>query len=231
MEGGVNQFDDSHEFSYEDSTHEYRNAVGILRPSVTGTLKTAGVIDYRGVPAAVLENARRRGSNVHRWTAEYDRHGFIDETWMQDDEIPYFEAWLRFRRESRAVFEVIEQPMLRTICGMEVGGTPDRIGFLGRTRFIFDIKCCRNRHPGWALQLADYEMMETRRARVGHLGRMVVQLYPNASYNAFAFDDPTDAPAAIAALRLASTNDRFESDDARLTLNAWMSNKGLRIAA
>jgi hypothetical protein len=222
---------DSHDFSYEHDSHTYRNGAGIVRPSVTQTLKLGGVIDYSMVPPAILENARRRGSNVHAWTAEYDRYGEIDPTWIQDDEAPYFEAWLKFRRESRAMFDTIEQPMLRTIRGMEVGGTPDRIGYLGRNRFIFDIKCCRSKHPGWALQLASYEMMETRRARVGHMGRMIVQLYPNGSYNAFGFDDSTDAAGAIAAITLCSTKDRFEADDARLTLNAWMSNHGLQIAA
>lgn len=179
----------------------------------------------------ILENARRRGVNVHRWTAEYDHFGSIDETWLLEDEIPYFEGWLKFRRESKLRIEIIEQPMLCRIRGMEVGGTPDRVGFLGRNRFVVDIKCCRNRHPGWALQLADYEMMLTNRPRVGHLGRMIVQLLPNGTYNAFAFEDPTDAAGAIAALTLASTQDRFEADDARLTLNAWMRNHGLKNAA
>lgn len=222
---------DSHDFSYDDDLHEYRNGVGIVRPSVTQTLKVGGVIDYSMVPPAILENARRRGTNVHRWTCEYDKHGSIDETWLQEDEVPYFEAWMKFRSESKFVITNIEEPMLRTIAGMEVGGTPDRVGFLGRNKFVLDIKCCRARHAGWALQVGAYEMMLTGRPRVGHMGRMIVQLFPTGKYNSFSFDDPTDASGAIAALTLATTQDRFEADDARLTLNAWAHNHGLKLAA
>lgn len=222
---------DSHDFSYEDDTHTYRNAAGIVCPSVTQTLKIGGVIDYSHVPPAILENARRRGVNVHRLTAEFDRYGAIDETWLQDDEVPYFEAWQKFRRESGFVIHQIETPMLRKIMGMEVGGTPDRVGMLGRNRCVLDIKCCRSRHAGWALQVGDYEMMLTGVSRVGHLVRLIVQLFPNATYVAFPFDDPADAAGGIAALTLATTKDPFEASEARLALNAWMSNKGLKIAA
>lgn len=222
---------DSHDFSYDDDLHEYRNSAGIVRPSVTQTLKVGGVIDYSKVPTAILENARRRGSNVHAWTAEFDQHGDIDETWLKEDEVPYFEAWKKFRSESRFVIREIERPMLSSIAGMEIGGTPDRVGFIGSNKFVVDIKCCRARHAGWALQLADYEMMLTRRARVGHLGRMIVQLLPTGNYNSFSFDDPTDSAGAIAALTLSTTQDRFEAEDARLTLNAWMTNHGLKTAA
>jgi hypothetical protein len=225
------QVTDSHDFSYDDDLHEYRNSAGIVRPSVTQTLKIGGVIDYSMVPPAILENARRRGTNVHAWTAEFDKHGSIDETWLEEDEVPYFEAWLKFRRESRFVICETERPMLSTIAGMELGGTPDRVGFLGRSKFVVDIKCCRARHAGWALQLADYEMMLTGRPRVGHLGRMIVQLLPTGNYNSFSYDDPTDASGAIAALTLSTTTDSFEAEDARMTLDAWMSNHGLRTAA
>lgn len=222
---------DSHDFSYDDDLHEYRNAAGVVCPSVTQTLKLGGVIDYSMVPPAILENARRRGVNVHRLSAEFDRYGEIDETWLQEDEIPYFEAWKKFRRESGLVICEIEQPMLRPIMGMEVGGTPDRVGYIGRNRFVVDIKCCRAKHAGWALQLADYEMLLTRVSRVGHLGRMVVQLFPTGNYTSIPYDDPSDAPGAIAAVTLATTKDRFEADEARLALSAWAHNHKLKLAA
>jgi hypothetical protein len=221
----------SHDFSYENDTHTYRNAAGIVRPSVTQTLKAGGVINYDHVPPKILENARRRGVNVHGFTAEFDRYGDIDYTWLQEDEVPYFEAWKKFRRESGLVIHEIEQPMLRTIAGMEVGGTPDRVGLIGRNKFVVDIKCCRAKHPGWALQVGDYEMMLTGKARMGHLGRMVVQLFPTGNYTTIIYDDPNDAAGGIAALTLATTEDPFESGEARLTLSAWASNNNLKLVA
>jgi hypothetical protein len=222
---------DSHDFSYDDDLHQYKNAAGIVRPSVTQTLKIGGVIDYSMVPPAILENARRRGVNVHRLTADFDKYGDIDETWLQEDEVPYFEAWRKFRRESKFVITTIEEPMLRTIAGMEVGGTPDRVGFLGRNKFVLDIKTCAAKHPGWALQLSDYEMMLTNRPRVGHMGRMVVMLQKTGNFSTLFYDDPTDATGAIAALTLSTTQDKFEAEDARLTLAAWAHNHNLELAA
>lgn len=213
---------DETDFTYEDDTHEYRNSAGEVCPSVTQLLKTNGIFDYSMVMPSVLENAARRGKNVHRWTEEFDRYGDVDPTWMQDDEIPYFEAWKKFRRESGFIIREMETPILRNISGVDVGGTPDRVGLLGAQRFVIDIKTCASPHPGWALQLALYEFLITRRERVGHLGRMVVMLKRNGSYRTIPFNDSTDG---ICALHIVQ---KIASERA---VSAWMSNNGLKQAA
>jgi len=220
-------------FSFEEDRHIYRNAAGIERPSVTGSLTAQGIFNFSMVPADVLENARRRGRNVHKWCAEYDIHGFIDDTWMADDEIPYFEAWLKFRREVKPRIIAVEQPMLGLICGVEVGGTPDVEAWIGPVRYIIDRKCCASRHPGWALQTADYEFLKTGRPRCGHLGRMSVQLFPTGRYAAICYEDPRDADAAIAAVTLTAWDDQANeanADHARATLDAWKKNHGIKAA-
>ncbi len=192
-------------FTYEEDGHLYRNARGAVRPSVTQVLKEAGVFDYSRVDPAVLERKRLLGQNVHLCTAEFDREGWVDETWLRDDEIGYYNAWLRFRRESRCEVLNIEEPMLRTIMGIEIGGTPDRVLVLNGRRYVADIKTCTAKHPGWRLQTALYEMMLTGVPRCGQLGRLVIQLLPNGSYDTpNDYDDPSDAGAAIAALTLAT---------------------------
>lgn len=222
---------DYHDFVFEEDGHRYTTADGIVRPSITQILNRVGIYDFSMVPADVLENARRRGSNVHKWCAEYDRHEYLDETWMADDEIGYFEAWLRFRRESRLVIRRVETPAVRSVGAWVIAGTPDVEAFLGRNPFVVERKACRVKHPGWALQTALQEMLITGRPRVGHMGRMTVQLKPDATYRCIPYDDETDGTAALAALTICTTQDQFEADDARLTLNAWMTNHGLKIAA
>jgi hypothetical protein len=192
------------DFSFEEDTHTYRNKEGIVKPSVTQVLKSAGVFDYSRVPVDILERKRVIGSNVHKWTEYYDRDGFIDETWIADTEQGYFEAWLKFRKESGFVIKGIEHRTLAPIAGMEVGGTYDRYGFFGQYPYLLDIKTCTAKHPGWALQLALYEMLQTGKARCGHMGRGVVQLLPTGKYKLHHYEDPRDADVAISALALSN---------------------------
>lgn len=193
------------DFSYEGDLHLYRNARGILRPSVTEVLRGAGIFDYSRVDRAVLEHKRLLGKNVHLCTAEYDREGWVDPTWVADEERGYFDAWLRFRRESGCEVLSVEEPMLRSVMGMELGGTPDRVLRLRGRSFVVDLKTCAAPHPGWRLQTALYEMMLTGVPRCGAMGRMVVQLLPDGRYRLPGdYDDPSDASAAIAALTLAT---------------------------
>ena len=195
----------SPDFTYEEDTHLYRNTRGLVRPSVTQVLREVGIFDYSRVDGTVLERKRRLGQNVHLCTAEYDREGWVDPTWIADDEAPYFDAWLRFRRESRCEVLQVEEPMLRPVMGMELGGTPDRVLQLGGRHFVADLKTCATAHPGWRLQTALYEMMLTGLPRCGAMGRLVIQLLPDGRYTLpTGYDDPSDAGAAIAALTLAT---------------------------
>lgn len=199
-------------FSYEEDTHTYRNGQGIVRPSVTQILKDAGVFDYSHIDPQILERKRRIGSNIHRWTAKYDREGLLDQSKLAEDEIGYFQGWLRFRKESKFLLDDIAQPTLSNIMGIELGGRPDRTGYLGSMQYVLDIKTCTARHPGWALQLALYEMLLTRIPRCGRMGRMAVQLFPDGKYEIFCMETPSDAGAAISALML----------------SAWKQNNGIK---
>lgn len=221
------------EFSFEEDRHVYRNRRGIVRPSVTESLKAQGIFNFDRVPKTVMENARRRGKNVHKWAAEYDNYGYCDETWMAVDEVGYYDGWLKFRREIKPRIIEVEKSMLGQIGGIEVGGTPDVLIWLGAWRFIVDRKCCASKHPGWALQTADYEMLKTGRARCGSWGRMSVQLLPTGDYSVTLYEDPRDADVALAAVVLTEWDGQasdYNADHARDTLQAWMSNHNLKAA-
>lgn len=213
---------DYEDFVFEEDKHEYRTASGLVRPSITQMMSKVGIYDFSMVNPDVLENARRRGSNVHKWCEEYDIHGFVDETWIADDEMGYFEAWLKFRRETGLVITRVENRMLRPIAGVLVGGTPDVEGFIGRNSFVIERKACRVKHPGWAIQTALQEMLITGKPRVGHLGRMSVQLKPNGTYSAFPYEDPTDGDIALSIVQKIAAEESIAN---------WMHNKNLKVAA
>lgn len=153
---------------------------------------------------------------------------------MARDELGYFEGWLKLRRELQPEFIAIEEPLFGTIAGIEVGGTPDRIAWLGSTRCVIDLKCCAASHPGWALQTANYEMLYTKRARCGHMRRLTAQLFPNATYALIGYSTQSDADAAIAALILTEWDRQCPDADAeaaRCALDNWKRNHKLAVAA
>jgi hypothetical protein len=210
------------DFVFEEDGHLYRLPSGEVRPSITQMMSRVGIYDYSHVPPEILENARRRGSNVHKWCAEFDIHGWVDETWIAEDEMGYFEAWLKFRRETKIVIRKVETPMLRPIAGVLVGGTPDVIGFIGATLFTVERKACRAKHPGWAIQTALQEMLETGKTRVGHMGRMSVQLKPDGNYSAKTYEDPTDGDVALAIVQKSASEE---------SIATWARNNNLKLAA
>lgn len=219
---------DLDDLSFEEDTHTYLNPAGLRVPSVTQTLALTGVFDYSMVPPELLERKRIIGNNVHAASAEYDKAG-CDTVRMfarlTDDERPYAEGWVHFVRDVRPRWIAIEDRMLRRIGRHELAGTPDRIAIVGRRAWVIDIKCSACKMAGWGLQTADYEMLHTRRASIGAMGRMIVRLSPRGTYNTLTFSDPSDAAAALAALACAHDP---QDQTARDTIEAWKANNRIK---
>ncbi len=212
------------DFTFDEDLHEYRNAGGILRPSVTQVLKICGAVDYSMVPPDLLERKRVIGTNVHAWTATYDRgvgpDGVrtdpIDDISLTDEEWGYAQGWIKFCDDVRPQWLHIERKVLKPIAGIEVGGTPDRICLINRRVYVLDIKCSACLAPAWALQTAMYEMHETGHAKCGILGRMVVRLTADGKYRPPTFyENTSDAAGAIHMLGAAT----------------WLLNAGLKKVA
>lgn len=167
-------------FSYDDDLHEYRNASGLVRPSVTQTLKDGGIFNYSRVPAALLNLKREIGKNVHRWTARHDESGRAEDDLLDlyPEERPYAESYMRLLDEYGPMISwiEIEKAMLADVSGFEMGGTPDRFLRFGQRLMTWDLKCVAAFHPGWRLQLADYNMMRSKRSTCAQYGRAIVRL-------------------------------------------------------
>lgn len=217
---------DLDDFSFEDDTHTYLDAEGIAQPSVTQSLKFAGVVNYDHVDPFILERAKVRGKNVHRWTADFDRDGHADPMSLTLEEQVYARGWMAWQNDFRPTFLEIEKPMLRQIGKYKAGGTPDRIALISRRLWVVDIKCCASVVPGWELQLADYEMMYLQRSQIGALGRMAVRLKGKGKtpYSIKIYDDPRDAIVARAALDYTHDPNDFP---AKMIVDTWKHNRGI----
>lgn len=213
---------DYESFVFEEDGHRYLDAHGVQHLSITQLMSRVGIYDFSMVKPEVLENARRRGSNVHKWCAEIDIHGDIDPSWMAEDEMGYVSAWIQFKKDSGLIVRRVETPMLRPINGFLVGGTPDVEGLLGPDPFVIERKACSAKHPGWGVQTALQEMLITGKPRVGHMGRASVQLKPNGRYTTHFYDDPTDGDIAQAIVA------KFAAEQ---SIKNWLSNNNLKTAA
>jgi len=80
--------------AFDPAVHEYR-LNGIRVPSVTGVLKAAGYIDLSGIPSAVLEAARARGTRVHA-ALHYLLEDDLDITTVDEADRGYLESAQRY---------------------------------------------------------------------------------------------------------------------------------------
>lgn len=129
--------------TYSDADHIYR-LDGVVIPSVTQTLETAGIIQpYTGDPWY-----GDRGTAVHAATW-LDDQGVLDEATVDPHIVGFVEAWRRFRRESGFTPVGGEMPLHHTL--HRYAGTPDRWDI----SLLTDIKTGKEAH--WhILQRAAY---------------------------------------------------------------------------
>lgn len=199
-------------FNFEEDGHKYI-VQGRSHPSVTGLLKKYGLIDYSMVNPDVLERKRQLGSALHAWTERYDRDGNDDMLVLPEHAIGYAEAWINFRRQSGYELIQIERRLMTEIMGLTIGGTPDRVMRVKRTRdLVLDLKFCAMKMPAWAVQTAAYTMMEFRKLHIGNTERCSCQLFPDGRHRLHWYTEESDG-------------DTFMSI---VALEAWKQNNNMR---
>jgi hypothetical protein len=139
-------------FNGTDGAHEYY-LDGVLTPSNTTILRDSGLIRFDGVPAAILEAARKRGSAVHA-LCHFENEGDLDATSIDDVYRPYFDAWLRCKRE-RAIVPLICE---RRIASRKhrVTGTLDLLCEIDGDGWLIDYATGNPDHCAKHLQTAGY---------------------------------------------------------------------------
>lgn len=126
---------------FDEPTHTYRWG-GVIVPSVTRVLEDVGIIDYSYIPDGTREMALDRGRRVHK-AAAFDAEGELDETTVDEMDLPYVLAARQWRQDSGVRVNRIEHRACHEL--YRYAGTRDLDGWLpGRTkdqRVLADYKC------------------------------------------------------------------------------------------
>lgn len=169
---------------YSDDEHIYTDERGVFVPSLTQILHLQGLSDYFGIDEDVLENAARRGSEVHALAAAWNQYGDVDPGWISPECDAYFSAYMKFLDESdyKPAPEWTEKPFIAVICGYKVGMTPDTYGKMRKDNVLIEIKCTAAPQPSWALQTAAQEAGIFKSNRCGRIRRHALMLKKDGNY-------------------------------------------------
>lgn len=124
----------SADITFDEATHTYRVGDRLV-PSVTQILKVIENFDF--VPPDVLEAARRFGQHVHLATDLYDR-GELNEASLSADVLARLGGYKMFLKDTGFIVTASERIVYNAQLGY--AGTLDRIGMLGRSSALIDLK-------------------------------------------------------------------------------------------
>lgn len=141
---------DAAEHRYE--LHHQGGGVEAL-PSVTTILRAAGLIDFSGVPSAVLAGAQARGTRVHT-ALHYAAEGTLDWSTVSVDDRPYVDAGMAFLATAQFQPLAMEHRMWHPV--HRFCGTCDLVGWWGDSPAVGDYKTGRASDVAADLQLAAY---------------------------------------------------------------------------
>lgn len=117
-----------------DQGHRY-TIDGRELPSVSQLCRFLSREIYGDVSQFTLDAAAARGTKVHKATEVLDLYGKAD---VDDDILPYLNAYLKFRREHEVTWEKVEYATYHPEDGY--AGTIDRYGIVDGKRAIVDFK-------------------------------------------------------------------------------------------
>lgn len=153
---------------------------------------------YKEAPIWQLEAAADRGTKVHEATELLDKTGRAE---IEDDYLPYLEAYARFRREHEVAWELIEHPDYHP--EHRYAGTIDRYGMVDGLLTLVDLKTTYTVYkPLCGASLNLYRMiLEARKKRVEKL--LIIHLKKDGRYRLVPIDFDDSVPTALITLHAA----------------------------
>ena len=153
---------------------------------------------YKEAPIWQLEAAADRGTKVHEATELLDRTGRAE---IEDDYLPYLQAYAQFRREHEVVWELIEHPDYHP--QHRYAGTIDRYGMVDGYRTLADLKTTYTVYkPLCGASLNLYRMiLEAREKKVEKL--LIIHLKKDGRYRLVPIDVDESVPMALITLHTA----------------------------
>ena len=169
---------------FDEEKHIYTYD-GHIYPSVTEIC--APLQSFADVSPAVLQQAQRRGTQVHEYCQLIDYGVEPDALEVEPELAGYVLAYMRFLRDYKPEWTMIEQPLVST--AEHYAGTLDRFGKIDGRPWLVDIKTtAQPKRPtliSWACQLEGYaRMLECDIYR-----RTDLQLKKDGTYRLFDADD------------------------------------------
>lgn len=147
---------------------------------------------YREAPVWQMEAAAERGTAVHKAAEALDRTGRAE---IEDEHLPYLEAYAAFLREHEVSWELIEYPDYHPV--LRYAGTLDRYGTVDGIKTLVDIKTTSQaQRPLCAASLNLYRLiLESRGMPVERM--LILHLSKNGRYRMIPFDADNDIPYAL----------------------------------
>lgn len=147
---------------------------------------------YSDAPVWQLEVAADRGTKVHASTEALDKTGRAE---IEDEYLPYLQAYVRFRQEHDVQWELIEHPDYHP--EMMYAGTIDRYGMVDGFRTLVDLKTTYTVYkPLCSASLNLYRLMlEARGKQVEKL--LIIHLKKDGTYKLVPFDIDDSVPMAL----------------------------------
>lgn len=177
-----------------DQGHKY-TVDGQELPSVSELCRFLSREIYGDINQYTLDAAADRGTRVHKATEALDLYGKVD---VDDDILPYLQAYLNFRKEHQVTWEKIEYAAYHPEDGY--AGTIDRYGLLDGKRAIVDYKTTAVIHkPLCAATLNLYRRTMVRNGfQVDAL--FILQLKKDGKYRMVEFPVDDELPSALLTL-------------------------------
>lgn len=133
-----------------EETHEYI-VDGVVYPSVTQVISSAGLNNYNNVDKYVLERSANFGTAVHK-AIELHSKNVLDKTTLDESLLPYISAWDTFCKDFSFKSEMQEYRSFSS--SLKVGFTIDHIG----NDSILDIKTGTPK-PADIIQVSTYNYL------------------------------------------------------------------------
>lgn len=158
---------------------------------------------YNDAPLWQMEAAADRGTKVHAATEALDRTRRAE---IEDDYLPYLQAYARFLKEHDVQWELIEHPDYHP--AHRYAGTIDRYGLVDEFKTLLDIKTTYKVYkPLCSASLNLYRMiLEARNKKVERLA--ILHLRKDGSYKLMWFDADDSVPMALITLHTAMKKKR-----------------------
>jgi hypothetical protein len=158
---------------------------------------------YKDAPLWQMEAAADRGTKVHAATEALDRTGRAE---IEDDYLPYLQAYALFLKEHDVQWELIEHPDYHP--AHRYAGTIDRYGMADGFKTLLDIKTTYKVYkPLSGASLNLYRLMlEARGKTVERL--LILHLRKDGSYKLLRFDADDSVPMALLTLHTAMKKKR-----------------------